>query len=124
MSCFSNVDEKKLYDYSVNFSACQKLELLQRKFLKASALLDSITNILRGCKIHHQNLNPDTCNAGWAEDKMVSALDGYAAEVDYYKSRVSTLSQRCSGTANLVSANSKQVKYQNLFILISRWTSS
>ncbi|KAL2011099.1 hypothetical protein VTN00DRAFT_3817 [Thermoascus crustaceus] len=110
ISSFANVEQKLEHDYSVDFSACQTLELLRRKLLKALALLDSTANIVRGCKMHHKKLHARTRPSSMVDDRVISALDGYAFQINYYRSRASTLLQRCSGTASLLS---NIVEYRN-----------
>lgn len=103
----------------MDFSACQTLELLRRKLLKALALLDSTANIVRGCKMHHKKLHARTRPSAMVNDRIISALDGYVSEINYYRSKASTLLQRCSGTASLVSTNYLLLNSRNYLVLIN-----
>lgn len=96
----SVVNDYKL-DYPVTFRDAQDLELVRRKFLKASLILRSSVDVGRSLKTHIEEV-ARTLQQSQSPGSL-EMLDQYAASLEVHARIVDALLERLSGTSKLVS---------------------
>ncbi|KAK3379117.1 hypothetical protein B0T24DRAFT_610744 [Lasiosphaeria ovina] len=98
---FSRVENGPKHDYSLTFSDCQKLQLHQKKLLRASSVLDSWSDVIAGLEIHASDLVQDgislrTCTC-------LPEIERIRIEIHYHKRSIARMVRDISGVENLLS---------------------
>ncbi|MCJ1453190.1 hypothetical protein MMC28_003536 [Mycoblastus sanguinarius] len=105
-ACFSRVGQEHKCDFEVTFADSQKLQLVRRRLLRASSVLDSSLEVLCGCILHCRELELQ----GIESAKMCDQIASYTAQLEGHKRKIEVLLVQSSGTTHLLL---KILEYRN-----------
>ncbi|KAI1323354.1 hypothetical protein F5Y16DRAFT_403550 [Xylariaceae sp. FL0255] len=96
----SRVGKPTLTDYSVHFQDCQRIEMLRVEVLRASRVLDSSVEIVRGCQLRAQRLSRIFCIE--VDLTVQNLLKVQEHELQGYKSTFGEILERMKGVSRLL----------------------
>lgn len=103
------MDNARRVDFSITFADSQKLQLLQKKLLRAEELLESYESLASGFTAQFRDLE---CFSEFPSCyKLLLQLETYREEVSCHKRTLKKMLQYSHGTADLVSG------LESLFLL-------
>lgn len=102
-ACFTKIESQTLaHNYTVVFQDCQDLQLLRKKILRTSTVLNSVMAVILACKAHCRHLME--AKATWHGGEALIELAVCEKQLRWHQQEVSRLLQYSLGTFKLVSS--------------------
>lgn len=99
-ACFSKVNHSLINDFSVTLLDSQNLQLLQKKLLRTSSVLDSCLDVLKGCETHCRKLV--TLNVASSGEQYLVEIMVYKKQIQGHRRELHRITQQSFGTSKLV----------------------
>ncbi|KAF1990668.1 hypothetical protein K402DRAFT_201327 [Aulographum hederae CBS 113979] len=99
-ACFSSVHTMASEDFTVSFTDCQNLQVLQQKIHKAITVLDCNFDIVRGCLAHCQRLIDSNLTS--IGKQALAELETCYKQLEVHRREINRIHECSQGTARLL----------------------